>query len=272
MRRRTNAYTFDQDLHRQWVAGGGVWLDENNGNDDDSSNPSTDFPPSSATREDAGDTNPDVDCGNPSLEKSTCVNARRSFHTRKGTDQPVNGVPGISQPVCNPTGSEGSRKIIVENPGNFKQGEHAGDSGSSHGSKCVEGMRNVALISAHDYKPLDLPERTPCYMCGRRDSRYVEKLTPERKKRPLEQQDARRICLHCYQEAVERARASAPPLSGVIDYARMEPVTSSIGRCSVCGLEKAEWIDRGSGVRLCGECFRRGQANTTDKMPPSHRS
>ncbi|OPX73499.1 MAG: hypothetical protein A4E38_00056 [Methanoregulaceae archaeon PtaB.Bin108] len=257
MRRRTNAYTFDRDLHRQWVAGGGVWLDEIDGDDGDSSNPSTDFPPSSATREEAGDTDPDVDVGNPSLEKSTCVNERRSFHTPKGTYQPDNGDTGISQPVCNPTGSEGRGMIIDENPGNFKQGEHAGDPGSSHGSKLVEGKRNVSAISAHDYKPLDLPERTPCYVCGRSDSRYVEKLTPERKKRSPEQQDARRICLHCYHEAVERARASAPPLPGVIDYARMEPVTSSIGRCSVCGLEKAEWIDRGSGVRLCEGCSAR---------------
>jgi hypothetical protein len=271
MRRRTNAYTFDKEIHRQWVAGGGVWLDDTDGDDDGSSNPSTDFPPPSATREDAGDTDPDVDCGNPSIEKSTCVNERRSFHTPKGTDRPGDGVTGISQPVCNPAGSEGRGMILDENPGNFKPGEHAGDSGSSHESKWVEGRRNVQSISAHDYKPLDLPERTPCSVCGRRDSRYVEKLTPERKKRPPAQQDARRICLHCYQEAAERVRASAPPLPGVIDHARMEPVIRSIGRCSVCGLEKAEWVDRGSGVRLCGKCHGRGQANTADKIPPAHR-
>ncbi|OPY42743.1 MAG: hypothetical protein A4E40_00314 [Methanoregulaceae archaeon PtaU1.Bin059] len=257
MRRRTNAYTFDPDLHRQWVAGGGVWLDGDE--DGDSSTPSTDFPSSSATREEAGDTDPDVDCKNPSSEKSTCVNERRSFHTPEGTYHPESGGPAACQPVCDHAGSEGSREIIVEKPGNFKPGAHAGDSGPPHGSKCVEGGRDVASVSAHEYKPLILPERTPCYVCGRRDSRYVEKMTPERKKRPPEQQDARRICLRCYREAVERARASAPPLPGVIDYSRMEPVTSSIGRCSVCGLEKAEWVDRGSGVRLCGGCYRSGE-------------
>jgi len=256
MRRRTNAYTFDRDLHQQWVAGGGVWLDDDGGSHDgNASPPSTDFPHPSASGEEAEDTDPHVDGKNPFLEKSTCVNERRSFHTPKGTDQPGDGVTGISQPVCNPAGSEGRGIIIDENPGNFKPGEHAGDPGSSHGSKWGEGRRNVQSISAHDYKPLDLPERTPCYVCGRRDSRYVEKLTPERKKRPPEQQDARRICLPCYLEAVERARASAPPLPGVIDCARMEPVTNSIGRCTVCGLEKAEWVDKETGVAMCMGCY-----------------
>jgi len=110
------------------------------------------------------------------LKRSTCVYERRSFHTPEGTYQPGNNNPGTCQPACDHPSSEGSRKIILENPVNFEPEEYAADSRPSHGSKCVKGMRNAASIPAHDYKPLDLPERTLSYVCGRRDSRYVEKL------------------------------------------------------------------------------------------------
>ncbi len=258
MRRRTNAYTFDRELHRQWVAGGGVWLDDNGGSDDDgSSNPSADFPHSSATREEKSESRSCLNGGNPNLEKSTCVSESGSFCTNEGTYSLHENHANAILPVCDPAGPEGNVKNSHEQPGNLKRKEDAGDSGSPHESKCVEGRKDVTLVSAYDYKPLDFPERTPCYVCGRKESRYVEKLTPERKKRPSEQQDARRLCKVCFQDAVERARASAPPLPGVINYPQMEPVTSSIGRCSLCGLEKAEWIDRETGVSLCNSCHGR---------------
>ena len=63
------------------------------------------------------------------------------------------------------------------------------------------------------------------------------------------------ICRHCYQDAVERERSSAPPLPGVIDTSGMERVSVSIGRCSVP--EPAVWLDRQSGVRLCEGCRER---------------
>ena len=34
-RRRTNAYTFDHELFRKWMAGGAVWLDDEPGPDQD---------------------------------------------------------------------------------------------------------------------------------------------------------------------------------------------------------------------------------------------
>ena len=254
MRRRTNAYTFDKEIHRQWVAGGGVWLDDTEGGDDDSSKPSADFPGSSAKREAKGNSDHAVNGGNPSLEKSTCVSESGSFCTPKGTYCPGDAPASACLPVCDGAELEGMGKNNHERQGNLERKENSDGFGSRHESKCVEGSGHIPSISAHDYKPLDFPERTPCYVCGRKDSRYVERLTPERKKRPPEQQDARRICKGCYQKAVDRARISSPPLPGVIDYAGMEPVTWSIGRCSLCGFEKAEWVDRETGVSACNAC------------------
>ena len=56
---------------------------------------------------------------------------------------------------------------------------------------------------------------------------------------------------------VGRERSSAPPLPGMIDVDRLERVTVDIGRCTVCGLEKAEWIDRERGVAVCEGCWGR---------------
>ena len=99
------------------------------------------------------------------------------------------------------------------------------------------------------------PSGPPVLYAGERTPATWERLTPERKSRPKGEQTARRICRHCYQDAVDRERSSAPPLPGVIDTSGMERVSVSIGRCSVP--EPAVWLDRQSGVRLCEGCRER---------------
>ena len=38
---------------------------------------------------------------------------------------------------------------------------------------------------------------------------------------------------------------------------RGERVTAGVGKCSVCGLERAAWIDRQASVKLCEHCYSR---------------
>jgi hypothetical protein len=109
-----------------------------------------------------------------------------------------------------------------------------------------------------DYKKLDFPEsRTICYSCGRKGAWYVEKLTSGRKGRPKDQQEARRICKACFNAAVQRRRIESPPLPGTILLASMHRITNSIGRCSVCDLAPAVYLDRETDVRLCESCYAR---------------
>jgi hypothetical protein len=113
-------------------------------------------------------------------------------------------------------------------------------------------------IKARDYKKLEIPEpKTPCYVCGKKGSWYVEKFTAERRARPKDQQDARRICRSCYKEQVKAEQEASVPLPGTFDMARCERVTAAVGKCSVCGLSKAAWIDRQAGVKLCEHCYGR---------------
>jgi hypothetical protein len=121
-------------------------------------------------------------------------------------------------------------------------------------------------IKAADYKKLELPEgRTVCYCCGKKGALYIEKLTAERKARPKDQQEARRICKVCYLEAARKYRAGIPPLPGIISLVSMEQISSSVGRCSVCDLAPAVYLDRGTGVRLCEACYSREAVQLTRK-------
>ncbi|OPX68540.1 MAG: hypothetical protein A4E37_00913 [Methanoregulaceae archaeon PtaB.Bin056] len=54
---------------------------------------------------------------------------------------------------------------------------------------------------------------------------------------------------------VMRERSSAPPFPGIIDMDRLERVEADVGRCTVCGMEKAVWIDRERGVAVCEGCW-----------------
>jgi hypothetical protein len=121
-------------------------------------------------------------------------------------------------------------------------------------------------IKATNYKKLEIPEgRTICYCCGRKGAWYVEKLTSERKARPKDQQDARRICKVCYLAAARKQRTESPPLPGTIPLASMQRISSSVGRCSVCDLAPAVYLDRETGVRLCEACYSREAIEQTQK-------
>jgi len=50
------------------------------------------------------------------------------------------------------------------------------------------------------------------------------------------------------------------PLPGTVDvcFPGYSRVTADMGKCSVCGVAKAVWLDREAGVRLCEHCYGRG--------------
>ena len=94
-------------------------------------------------------------------------------------------------------------------------------------------------IRAGDYKKLEPPEpKTACYACGKKGSWYVEKFTAERRARPKDQQDARRICRSCYNEAVKAEQMASVPLPG---NRGCFPVHAGDGGCrEVLGLRDCE--------------------------------
>jgi hypothetical protein len=274
-RRRTNAYTFDAELFRKWIAGGAVWLGED---PDDNRNHRTESRESgsgsmeisaspggaeSAAESDILSTNtllnvqmsesggnPDLTTGRDGSPASVHIHAR----------EPGNSVgPETETEPDSRNTNPDDQKAPVVSRSNATNAPGPGPSSTGTGCPPVAGKpAERRSVQAADYKRLDFPEsHAVCWCCGRKGGWYVEKLTPERKARPKDQQDARRICRACYNAAVECQRAEAPPLPGTISLASMERCTAGIGRCSVCGLDTAVWVDRAAGVRLCQSCYDR---------------
>jgi len=273
VRRRTEAFEWDRELYRQWMNGGACWLDHNPKNDDDDSSHlsaiSAGFSSFSATAENENGTSSvpgsskKGDSTNNSVLREGCFQQNRNY----------GGAPELetnsAQCLHNPRSAENEKRSP---PGTARSGEK--DANSAPGSFStrtkdaesvlktepgVERPDQPRTIRARDYKKLETPEsKTACYVCGKKGSWYVEKYTAERRARPKDRQEAQRICRSCFNEAVKAEQTASVPLPGTVDVSRCSRVTADVGKCSVCGIAKAVWIDHEAGVKLCEHCYGRG--------------
>ncbi len=271
MRRRTNAYTFDHELFRCWCAGGAVWLDD----DDDPDNTSTtsaDFRNTSAAAEVFGNELNGLDLPNTHYNKNKLLCTSDHFRKPRVTQHPENEGVYASACVCDPEVAEVQNPISLDTipiaekapknsplplPQVRKSAEVKGVSAEVQGD-------HPPRINARDFKLLDVPEHTPCSVCGDPWTHYVEKLTEERRKRPKNQQQPHQVCKRCYATAKRKAQASAVILPGTYDLARLERLKSTVGRCTICELDSAVYIDRTTGTKLCEVCYQRVTG------PPDH--
>jgi hypothetical protein len=273
VRRRTEAFEWDRELYRQWMNGGACWLDHNPKNDDDDSSHlsavSAGFSSFSATAENENGasnvpgSSKEGDCTNNSVLREGCFQQNRNYG-------------GDTEPETNSTqclhNSQSAENEKRSPPGTARSGKRDADRAPGSFSTCTKDAENVLKTEpcaenkglprparAKDYKKLEIPEpKTPCWSCGKKGSWYVEKLTAERRARPKDQQIARRICRSCFNEAVKAEQTASVPLPGTVDVSRCSRVTADVGKCSVCGIAKAVWIDREAGVKLCEHCYGRG--------------
>jgi hypothetical protein len=273
VRRRTEAFEWDRELYRQWMNGGACWLDHNPKNDDDDSSHlsavSAGFSSFSATAENeigassVPGSSKEGDCTNNSVLREGCFQQNRNYGG--GTEPETNS----AQCVHNSRSAENEKRSL---PGTAQLGKRDANSAPGSFSTCTKDAESVLKtgsgaekpdqprpIRARDYKKLEPPEsKTPCYCCRKKGSWYVEKFTAERRARSKDQQTARRICRSCYNGAVKAEQTASVPLPGTVDVSRCTRVTADVGKCSVCGIAKAVWIDREAGVKLCEHCYGRG--------------
>jgi hypothetical protein len=275
VRRRTEAFTWSREIYRQWVNGGACWLDRDpkSGDDDDGAGPFTalqhvysNFTATAVNQNGkpgAPGSSKEDDCTNNSVLKEGHLqqnrnyggsqisgkNADRCLHDSENAVNKNRSLPGTAQtenPA--PPGSPDSYSTCS------KTAEMSPDPELSAVNKDLG-----RPIRARDYKKLEVPEpKTPCWSCGKKGSRYVEKYTGERRSRPKDQQQARRICRTCYNEAVKAEQTASVPLPGAVEISRCNRVTADIGKCAICGVAKAVWLDREAGVKLCEHCYGRG--------------
>ncbi len=271
VRRRTTAYQFSSDLYRQWARGGSCWLEEDrHGDEHDGDHDENDHQDDEAEKRNDAEI---MRKNSAHISKSGSENGGKnedrsySVHNRErnipDTEQHVCKNISAHVSVCDSAFSATGFSNTANAPGiaepRLQNGDTPGGSypPGSAPSTLPTGKRPGPALKVKDFKKLDIIKKDVCVSCRRKTYlSYIEKLTDRRKKlSPTE--EPWYLCKECYQELVERERSSAPPLPGMINVDRLERVTVDIGRCTVCRLEKAEWIDRERGVAVCEGCWGR---------------
>ncbi|WP_292427390.1 hypothetical protein [Methanoregula sp.] len=275
VRRRTEAFTWSREIYRQWTNGGACWLDRDpkGGHDDDGARSVTALQhvyssfTASAVNQNGKPGAPgsckEDDCTNNSVLREGDLQQNRNYgggkNSGKSSDQclhdPENAVNKKRSP---PGAAQKKNPAPPARPASYSTCSKPAESSPDPDPPAVNKDR-VRSIRARDYKKLEIPEpKTPCHSCGKKGSWYVEKFTAERRARPKDRQEARRICRSCYNEAVKAEQMASVPLPGAVEVSRCARVTADIGKCSVCGIAKAVWLDRETGVKLCEHCYGRG--------------
>ena len=273
VRRRTEAFAWDRELYRQWMNGGACWLDHDPKSGDDDSGDFQQlqhvFSSFSATAENENGTSSvpgsskEDNCTNNSVLREGCFQQNRNYggvpEPKTNLSQCLHNSRSAENENRSPPGTARSGKSTVNQaPGSISSGTKDAENVLKTESSAEKPDR-PRPVRAKDYKKLEVPEpKTPCWSCGKKGSWYVEKYTAERRARPKDQQQARRICRSCYNEAVKAEQTASVPLPGAVEISRCSRVTAVIGKCSVCGVAKAVWLDREAGVKLCEHCYGRG--------------
>ena len=269
VRRRTEAFEWDRELYRQWNGGGACWLDRDPKDGDGGSfaalrHVSCTFAATAANEKGAPGTSvscngTDIDYNSVLIEGDLQQNRNYTATQQKGPDtsQCLHNSAIAANENRSPQKTTGTENITLHHP-------PIDCCTCSKPAAPVQQTTTPAAkkdrkIRAGDYKKLEVPEpKTPCYACGKKGSRYIEKYTKERRARPRDQQEARRICRSCFNEALKGEQMASVPLPGTVEVSRCSRVTADIGKCSVCGIAKAVWLDREASVKLCEHCYGRG--------------
>ena len=269
VRRRTEAFEWNRELYRQWNGGGACWLDRDPKDGDGGSfaalrNVSCNFAATAANEK--GASGASVSCNGTDIDNNSVLREGDLLQNRNYTATEQNG-PDTSQCLHNSAIAANENRSPQKTTGTENNTPSHPPIDCCTCSKRAASVQQTTapaakqdrVIRAGDYKKLEVPEpKTPCWSCGKKGSRYIEKYTKERRARPKDQQEAHRICRSCYDEAVKAEQTAAVPLPGTVDVTRCTRITSDIGKCSVCGIAKAVWIDRETGVKLCEHCYGRG--------------
>lgn len=177
------------------------------------------------------------------------MNSTQYLHNLRSAENEKRSLPGTAQldkPVANSA------------PGSFSNRTKDAESVLKT-EPFAEKPEPARSIDVRDYKKLESSEpKTACYVCGRTDHWFIEKYTNERRARSKDQQEARRVCRSCFNDAVKVEQMALVPLTGTVVVSHCSRLAVDVGKCSVCGLVKAEWIDREGGVLLCEHCYGRG--------------
>ena len=268
VRRRTDAFQWDRELYRQWNGGGACWLDRDpkNGGGSFAALQQVFSTFSATAANEKNDFSGSISCNDTDIDNNSVLihSALQQNENHGATQQPGPDITRCLHDSGNAANEDRSPPGAAQSPDIASQRVLIGCSICCKAAEKVlettpSAAKQNTTIRAHDYKILNSSEpKTACYVCGRKGSRFIEKYTNERRARSKDQQGARRVCRSCFNDAVKVEQMALVPLPGTVVVSRCERVMADVGKCSVCGLVRAEWIDREVGVNLCEHCYGRG--------------
>ncbi len=245
IKQRQLVFLFDEGVHRESRQSGLVWLD---------AGPTDLHRDDRWKSDDNGDERPDGtrESGGSGTERKTEAQSGESIRDVPSTVirqcRDESSLGPSADPLCSRIDERSDDDIlgIVTESGSGAE-KAPPDVSSDVSSPCSSGLHHpdrCTTIDPRAFVALDGPAFEPCSACGRKPSHYRERRAGER-----------RLCERCYAAAVRREQRAGPPLPDAIDPAALRRVAASVGRCDVCGLERAAWS--GEGLQLCDACYQR---------------
>ncbi|MCX6690646.1 MAG: hypothetical protein NTW33_01015, partial [Methanoregula sp.] len=267
VRRRSHAYLFTLATYRIWCTGGAVWLRPDSNNHDDKNNDETcNIAETFSTIAENSASLANDDTGDETQNAASIINTDLSSSSSCSKSR-ITGppVPCITTgTVCHrETGFAANDETVFDNLLQINPilGKVADTPAIKNAAKNIllqtaANQGGFPHVSFLDFKPIGCHDnRTTCVSCGRKGVDYIEKVTPARESR--KDKLAVRICKKCFEVATRKEQTRAPPLPGTIVLSRMVRISKDIGRCTVCNLGKAMFIDKEATVHLCQQCYER---------------
>lgn len=269
--RRSKAYAWDPYVYECWISDDGCWIDGYHSDDQDRRED-----PSGGGADDNGRNAKDstsvsgdvcdVEEDNLSNSKIISTHNGESVSMKQGIGERSSMCTHIREPAGSASVDQSTRSDDADCPV-LKSGDDscsqeirnlpAAASVRSPGSENSEGSGSLPLsgIRSEEFTGITGGFGTgPCDCCGSKWVNYQERMTSARLKEAPRMN--RKICKKCYERVLKAESLQVRVLPGVLNPGLMTRISKDLGRCEVCGRQKATWQDPESKTAVCEICYQ----------------
>ena len=278
IRRRQDAYQFNQAVYNDWVNGAVVWLapeDDTGRVDDPEALPSSGCCIVAASLLQSGvqDDQPDRHAVAPKGADPTenndgdpiVASDAEDRSTPDGADIPTTGRPmdgnlAESVPASTPIRCSNLSPGTEDSAGNGEQRLRESLIGFCDVPQVAATVQQTSGIVLADINPADFVPLLdghllePCAVCGSRAVHYKERYRAAR--RAGDGAQPIRICKTCFDTAKQREQAGVRTLPGSLpidEIERLDP--PRFGRCDICQLDQGIYRHHASSTKICANCY-----------------
>ncbi len=269
--RRSKAYAWDPYVYECWISDDGCWIDGYHSDDQDRRED-----PSGGGADDNGRNAKDstsvsgdvcdVEEDNLSNSKIISTHNGESVSMKQGIGERSSVCTHIreqsgSASVDQSAQSDDADSPVFESGGDLCSHEirnlPAAASVRSPGSENSEGSGSLLLsgIRSEEFTGITGGFGTgPCDCCGSKWVNYQERMTSARLKEAPRMN--RKICKKCYERVLKAESLQVRVLPGVLNPELMTRISKDLGKCEVCGRQKATRQDPETKTVICEICYQ----------------